>query len=54
MKDDTHNCRHEAEQEVIDRERWEAHEDERCPGAPDCGYCLDEQAEIIAESTEGG
>lgn len=39
---DPGNCRHEAEQELIELDQRGKHDDGECEKAPVCGYCLDE------------
>lgn len=38
-----HDCDHDYQIELIEAEQLELHLDFMCKGAPECGYCLDEQ-----------
>lgn len=49
-----HNCDHDAEVELTEQMAKAAHDAGKCRLAPECGWCLDEQAEIIAEDAIGG
>lgn len=43
--------RYDIEVESIEQDERLAHDEYRCPGAPLCGDCLDEQEENDREST---
>lgn len=49
-----HGCNHDAETELTEQMAKDAHEAGECRLAPECCYCLDEQAEIIANDVVGG
>jgi hypothetical protein len=54
MKENIYQTQHDYEQEQIEQRELEAHERRECPGAPRCGYCLDEQQlQEELEKTEG-
>jgi len=50
MKSDFYNCRYDLAMEQIDEAERRAHDDGRCPGAPACEWCLDEQEKNIVPS----
>lgn len=54
MRDNEHGTYHDLETELIDETKMRKHNCGECKGAPECGACLDQQAEIVREDCIGG